>query len=221
MPRLCRWPPKPNRLVSPRSSHGESGVDKRTRRRLHPVRGRRGGAGGEAAAHPGRPARRGGRRGGRRMAQLGREPLAGPGPRRRPAAGPITDGSARPPGRAPPRPNRALVRLRQAPPRHPSLSGADPTIAATAAGSLPRLTMALKSCIVFFFRRMWWGSRRGGAMCCEPDRWRPNSWQLISVRSCSQWREGETFSRLVHNDNTKMGGRTLFFFLSRIMAVLI
>jgi len=153
------------------------------------------------------------------MAQLGREPLAG----RRPAAGPITDGSARPPGRAPPRPNRALVRLRQAPPRHPSLSGADPAIAATAAGSLPRLPVALKSCIVFFFRRMWWGSRRGGAMCCEPDRWRPNSWQLISVRSCSPWREGETFSRsvlpsfgstnLVLCNDTKMGGRTIMVVL--------
>ena len=192
MPRLCRWPPKPNRLVSPRSSHGESGVDRRTRRRLPPVRGRRGGAGGEAAAHPGRPARRGGRRGGRRMAQLGREPLAG----RRPAAGPVADGSARPPGRAPPRPNRALVRLRQAPPRHPSLSGADPAIAAMGRGLVVSFDHGI-TILYCFFRRMWWGSRRGGAMCCEPDRWRPNSWQLISVRSCSPWREGETFWRLV------------------------
>ena len=142
------------------------------------------------------------------MAQLECEPLAG----RRPATGPVADGSARPPGRAPPRPNRALVRLRQAPPRHPSLSGADPAIAAMGRGLVVSFDHGI-TILYCFFRRMWWGSRRGGAMCCEPDRWRPNSWQLISVRSCSQWREGETFSRLVHNDNTKMGGRTLFFFV--------
>lgn len=58
LPHLRRWPPKPH-LIS-QSSHGESGVARRNRRRLPPLRGRRGGAGGEAGAHPGRPSRRGG-----------------------------------------------------------------------------------------------------------------------------------------------------------------
>lgn len=151
------------------SSHGESGVARRTRRRLPPPArgGRGGGAGGEADAHPWRPAGRGGRRGGRRMAQLGREPFAGAEPRRRPAAWPVTDGSGRPPGRAPPRPNRALVRLRQAPPGHPSITGADPSIAATAARAL---VASFDHAIIFFFRRMWRGLQRDGAMCSGPDR---------------------------------------------------
>ena len=116
-----------------------------TRRRRPPVRGRGACAGGEADEHPGRPARRGRRRGGRRLAPLGRALLAGP---ERAAAGPVKDGSGRSPGRAPPRPNRAVVRLREAPPRRPPLTGADPSIAATSARPF-RLTVALKVWIGF------------------------------------------------------------------------
>lgn len=124
-------------------SHGKNGVPSGTRRRRPPVRGRGGGPGGEAGAHSGRPARRNRRRGGRRVAPLRRALVTGLGPWRWPAAWSVKDGSGRPPGRAPPRPNRPVVRLREAPPWHHPLTGADPStsIAATAARSSPRLTL--------------------------------------------------------------------------------
>jgi len=86
-PRLIRWGrPSPRASKPSPHSHGKNGVASGTRRGRPPVRDRGAGPGGEAGAHPGRPARRGRRRGGRRVAPLRRALLSWPGPRRRPAA---------------------------------------------------------------------------------------------------------------------------------------